>query len=697
MKIFLTVYAFAILFICMPARLFSQQQKAAELTRYAGYLFNNRKYDSAIIYCNKAISLNPAIAKAFFVRGRSYSGRHNYPQAVFDFSKAIELEPGNDSAFYFRAWAYDSTGNPNKAISDFNKALELNPHGFIYAYNGRGNAYQWAGNDILATADYGRAIEADPSGAYTYLLNRGDLYYARELYDSAIADYSKASKINPKNPEPFVSRGDCYERKGSSFYDLAVSDYNKAIELNPKYSDAYLMRGDIFRNRGSNDLAFIDYNRAIELDPRTADGYNDRGHIYRLKGDYEKAVKDYKTALSIDSMHKYAIINILPCLIRMNKFDEAAAFYNSYKAKNISSFIENRDWGYYKLYLESATAFCEFSHYKEALEQIHIAEKKYNSYTAAISSNIAFTRISYSDVLALKGYISEKLNLPGDAAAAYNQALVINASQPDVTQGLARTRGLKNLSGNESIPLQAAGIPSLDNLPRYHAILIAEQSYADPAIGNLTKPIEDALKLKHLLETEYTFLPADIDTLFNRSRDDVLETIIHKCNTLKSDDNLLIFYSGHGTADKDQFGNIRGYLVPSSARKEKIFTYISFNDIVVALGRGDTRHILFIADACFSGALKDIPKDAPKDAKLSYASMSRKIMTSGNLEPVPDNSVFQYYLLKTLFENTEKYLTADKLFGDIRRKVEFNGNTKPQYIPIRDTGDEGGDFVFIKK
>jgi hypothetical protein len=33
-------------------------------------------------------------------------------------------------------------------------------------------------------------------------------------------------------------------------------------------------------------------------------------------------------------------------------------------------------------------------------------------------------------------------------------------------------------------------------------------------------------------------------------------------------------------------------------------------------------------------------------------------MASGNLEPVPDNSRFVFYLKKNLRENKEKYLTA---------------------------------------
>ncbi len=55
------------------------------------------------------------------------------------------------------------------------------------------------------------------------------------------------------------------------------------------------------------------------------------------------------------------------------------------------------------------------------------------------------------------------------------------------------------------------------------------------------------------------------------------------------------------------------------------------------------------------------------------------------------------FLLKRLNDNTEKYLTAKQLFFSIETAVLNNTRAVPQYGTIQDTGDEGGDFVFIKK
>ena len=72
-------------------------------------------------------------------------------------------------------------------------------------------------------------------------------------------------------------------------------------------------------------------------------------------------------------------------------------------------------------------------------------------------------------------------------------------------------------------------------------------------------------------------------------------------------------------------------------------------------------------------------------------------MTSGNLKEVPDKSVFLEYLVKRLNNNTEKYLSADHLFASFRIAVMNNCQTEPQFGTIQNAGDEGGEFIFIRK
>jgi len=57
------------------------------------------------------------------------------------------------------------------------------------------------------------------------------------------------------------------------------------------------------------------------------------------------------------------------------------------------------------------------------------------------------------------------------------------------------------------------------------------------------------------------------------------------------------------------------------------------------------------------------------------------------------------YLLKQLRVNTKNYLSAEELFYKFKQAVINNSNNSqiPQYGTLSKTGDEGGDFIFIRK
>ena len=67
------------------------------------------------------------------------------------------------------------------------------------------------------------------------------------------------------------------------------------------------------------------------------------------------------------------------------------------------------------------------------------------------------------------------------------------------------------------------------------------------------------------------------------------------------------------------------------------------------------------------------------------------------LEEVPDRSVFIEYFLKRLLDNEKKYISSGELYNSFRDAVLNNSPNIPQYGFIQDAGDEGGEFIFIKR
>ena len=232
---------------------------------------------------------------------------------------------------------------------------------------------------------------------------------------------------------------------------------------------------------------------------------------------------------------------------------------------------------------------------------------------------------------------------------------------------------------------------------RYFALLIAVEEYADPAIASLSEPLKDATKLKEVLKSKYTFEDNDITILKNPIFEDLNVAFEDLSKKIEPTDFLLIFYAGHGYFDEKT--NI-GYWLPSDAQKKNRAKWFRNSALVENIGAINSKHTLLIADACFSGGI--FKTRAPfNNASADIANMlkrpSRKAMTSGSLTTVPDKSVFMKYLLKTLEENNNQYLPSEDLFDDVRLSMKNNSDTKPLYGEIQNVGDEGGNFVLIKR
>ncbi len=233
---------------------------------------------------------------------------------------------------------------------------------------------------------------------------------------------------------------------------------------------------------------------------------------------------------------------------------------------------------------------------------------------------------------------------------------------------------------------------------KYYALLIGISDYGDSAIPNLEgMPKKDAQDLGNVLINKYNFKRENVVILNNSpTANQIMKEFYKLKQKVTSNDNVLIFYAGHGVYDKK---NEIGHWLPSDADMEYELNLISNTQVVDYLKSIKSKHTLLISDACFSGSIFKHRsfKKAPKSIQKKYELPSKKAITSGTLKTVPNKSVFLKYLLKRLNNNQNKYLPARKLFDNIEEPVMNNSPNTPQYGTIYGIGDEGGDFIFIKK
>jgi len=226
---------------------------------------------------------------------------------------------------------------------------------------------------------------------------------------------------------------------------------------------------------------------------------------------------------------------------------------------------------------------------------------------------------------------------------------------------------------------------------KYHAIIISENDYISSSIPDLKDPRNDALNLSEILINKYFFNKEDVTLLNDPTRNEIIDALDDKRRQLSTDDNLLIFYAGHGYWDEELE---MGYWLPSDARKESIGSWIANTDLTIRINAIQAKHVLLISDACFSGGIFKTRSVLSGSLNRLYGLKSRKAITSGNLTEVPDKSILMKFLIKKLESNKDQFISTDQLFADIRPIIMNNSYTEPLYGVIQMTGDEGGEFIF---
>jgi hypothetical protein len=246
--------------------------------------------------------------------------------------------------------------------------------------------------------------------------------------------------------------------------------------------------------------------------------------------------------------------------------------------------------------------------------------------------------------------------------------------------------------------------PDID-FGNYYALVIGNNDYRDDNFSDLKTAVADASAVADILEDNYQF---KVTRLLNVSRSDIYKGVYQFREKLNSRDNFLIYYAGHGTIDID---TRVGYWLPVDAT-ETPENWISDADINHMLKAMAAKHVIVVADSCYSGTLtrgfeevevERVPSDGLDEAWIRrvMSKRARVALTSGSLEPVVDSdggkhSVFAKYLIKVLQEN-EGVITGDQVYDNLKKFVVANSDQTPAFASIRNVGHEFGDFLFVKR
>ncbi len=321
--------------------------------------YSQNNNDAALVAFNKAKTLDPTYAEAFFQSAETLFRLKKYREAVEDYKKATELKPNYFDAFLGLGSAYYEIDSYPEAVAAYKQAERLKNDNIEVLVN-LGDTYRQMGSYDDAEAKYNLAtvfIERDK----TY--NRDE---AADVYSKIGFVIAKQCEINMKRGNP--CRWDIAVRNlekaaaitdnnvdtanlGWAYYNAAKNDINnnrpeiaraklekaktalqKAAFSSPKFIEGPLLNlGMTLTDLGDYAGAVDAFKRVIEKQPKWVFAMNELGIAYRKQDKFAEASAAFRKAVSTDGKYVVAYYNLAESEFRAGNIGEAQKAYNKVK------------------------------------------------------------------------------------------------------------------------------------------------------------------------------------------------------------------------------------------------------------------------------------------------------------------------------------------------------------------------------
>ena len=238
----------------------------------------------------------------------------------------------------------------------------------------------------------------------------------------------------------------------------------------------------------------------------------------------------------------------------------------------------------------------------------------------------------------------------------------------------------------------------------YHALIIANSNYR--YMDKLRTPVNDARDIDHLLTGRYGF---EVKVLVDATRDQIMGALNGYARTLTDADRLLIFFAGHGSTR--DLPPERAFWAAVDTEPNVISSWLSAQTISDAIWQIHARHVLLVADSCFSSVITHststiVARSNDEHAvRIQWSRGARMVLTSGLDQPVIDSSsadsvhsLFADSFITVLRQNAI-LLSGEMLAHEISARMatlaaRLGIKQTPTYANLQDPQHMFGDFFF---
>ena len=336
-----------------------------------------------------------------------------------------------------------------------------------------------------------------------------------------------------------------------------------------------------------------------------------------------------------------------------------------------------------------------FAHHlaSHPLQSIHGSLSPRGSWTA-MWMNDEFVRVQENGTFSVQLSLLEGHNSFTFKVLLSNGTLLKRQLSVQFQQPFSLAKGSVDLA-EDPVFTQTPALSAMTGTGRNFLVLIGMNQYS--FWNDLHNAVKDCEDIAKTLVDHFQFEPNYVIRLYNEdaTRTGILETMEWLQDELLPDDNLLIYYAGHGYFDEQ---DKLGYWVPSDGRMDKVVDYIPNSTIHDYLATIDCQHTLLVADACFSGSLLSAMR-----GRYDVNERSRWVFASGGeyervFDGAPgENSPFAQEMINYLLEHRDQPFIASDLIDYVAAQVAERVKQHPVASPLMNAGDAGGVFPFFPK
>ena len=244
--------------------------------------------------CTGILQADPANADAYYLLGAFAISTGRFEQALNFLDKAISINPANASYHLERSAAYRALGKLDLAKASVKQAIRLEPE-FVNAHINLGVLMEQS-SPTEAEACYRKALRLQPNSAIAWnnlanvLINRNNLAEAQACLE-------QATKHKPSYAEAHNGLGSVWHRAGD--LTKARACFERAISCNPKYASAHFNLGLVLHLGGQPDQAQACFRRAVLLRPQFVEAYYQWAAVLKEAQQFSEAQTCLEHALQI--------------------------------------------------------------------------------------------------------------------------------------------------------------------------------------------------------------------------------------------------------------------------------------------------------------------------------------------------------------------------------------------------------------